>query len=285
MAVPKLPPSPPKLPIIGNLHHLLGKPRHQALWQLSRKHGPIMLLHIGSKPYLVISSPNLAKQVFKTQDHIFCSRPASKATKRLSYNYLDIAFSPHNNHWREMRKLLVSEFLGPKKARSYNLVLMSEIESMVSSLSLHASNVEVNLNELFLATVKGVVCKLAFGKNYRQQPLKGPSWEVMLDETMEILNGSLGDSFPWFGRLIDQFSGWSSNLNKCFNNLDAYIETIVEEHYNHTVEEISEDDKDFVHTLVEISMQANTSGYRLTKEDVKALVMVSLFQSLSTEND
>nr|GEU79584.1 tubulin alpha chain [Tanacetum cinerariifolium] len=63
---------------------------------------------------------------------------------QVSYNYLDIAFSSHNNHWREMHKLLVSEFLGPKRAKLPNYVLVTKINNM----------------------------------------------EVMLDETMEILNGS-----------------------------------------------------------------------------------------------
>ncbi|KAJ0771518.1 putative cytochrome P450 [Helianthus annuus] len=93
ITAPKLPPNPPKLPIIGNLHNLIGKPRHEALWQLSKEYGPVMLFHIGSKPYLIISSPAMAKQVLKTHDHIFCSRPLSKGVKRLTYNYLDIAFS------------------------------------------------------------------------------------------------------------------------------------------------------------------------------------------------
>ncbi|KAI3705364.1 hypothetical protein L1987_75600 [Smallanthus sonchifolius] len=269
-SVPKLPPSPPKLPIIGNIHQLLGLPRHQALWQLSKQYGPIMQIHIGSKPLIVISSPTMTKQVFKNQDHIFCSRPISHASKRLSYNHLDIAFSPHNNHWREMRKILVFEFLGSKIASSFNHVLVTEIKSMVHSLSLHPSEVAVNLNKMFLATVKGLVCKVAFGKNYREQPLNGPSWEVMLDETTEILNGSIGDYFPWLGRFIDQFSGWNSKLENCFSNLDAYIETIVNEHQNH---KLSDEEKDFVHTLVELSTIENDSGYRLTKEDMKALVM------------
>ncbi|KAF5799309.1 putative cytochrome P450 [Helianthus annuus] len=280
-SVSKLPPNPPKLPIIGNLHQLIGLPRHQALWKLSKQYGPLMQIHIGSKPFIVISSSTMAKQVFKNLDHIFCSRPPSHATKRLSYNYLDIAFAPHNDHWREMRKILVSEFLGPKRASSYNNVLVTEIKSMVHSLTLQPSNVAVNLNEVFLATVKGLVCKLAFGKNYREQPLKGPSWEVMLDETMEILNGSLGDSFPWLGRFIDQFSGWDSKLAKCFSNLDAYIETIVDEHQNNTVAKLSDDD-DFVHTLVELPTIENASGYRLTKEDMKALIMDVLTGGIDT---
>ncbi|KAL7614734.1 hypothetical protein Lser_V15G08469 [Lactuca serriola] len=221
MVVPELPPNPPKLPIIGNLHQLLGKPRHQALWQLSQKYGPVFLLHIGSKPYLVISSSAMAKQVFKTQDHVFCSRPMSHATKRLTYIYLDVAFSPYSNHWKKMRKLLVSEFLGPKRAILFNHVMVAEIETMVCSISANPSNTVVNLNKMFSAIVKAVVCKVAFGKNYREEPLKGPSWEVMVDETIEILNGSLGDSFPWIGQLIDQFSGWNYKLEKRFSNLDA----------------------------------------------------------------
>lgn len=202
-----------------------------------------MLIHIGTKPFLVISSPAMAKQVLKTHDHIFCSRPKSKATKRMSYNYLDIAFSPYDNHWREMRKILVSEFLGPKRTKLFNQVLVTEKENKVPSLS---SNGVINLNKLFFAIVKGVVFQDAFG---REQALNGVSWEVMLNETMEILNGSVGDSFPWFGRLIDQFSGWNGRLEKCFSNLDAYIESIIDEHPNHN-HAISDDDTNFVHTYL-----------------------------------
>ncbi|KAI3809398.1 hypothetical protein L1987_25370 [Smallanthus sonchifolius] len=268
MAAPKLPPNPPKLPIIGNLHKLLGKPRHQALWQLSKQYGPIMLLHIGSKPFLIISSPIMAKQVLKTQDHIFCSRPSSKAVKRLTYNYLDIAFSPQSDHRREKRKILVSEFLGPKRARSFNHVLLMEVESMVRFLLLHPPNTEVNLSKMLLATVKEVVCKVGFGKNYREQPIKGSSWEEILDEAVVMLNGSLSDHFPWFGEIFDIIIGWNRRLEKCFSNLDAYIQMIVDDHNNGMIEEISEDEKDFVHRLIELSF-----NNQLTKEDVKALIM------------
>ncbi|KAM0962005.1 hypothetical protein ACFX13_021623 [Malus domestica] len=72
----KFPPSPPKLLLMGNLHQL-GTPPHQSLCQLSKKYGPVMLLHFGHVPALVISSAEAAKDALKTNDLHCCSRPSS----------------------------------------------------------------------------------------------------------------------------------------------------------------------------------------------------------------
>jgi Cytochrome P450 len=66
------PPSPPKLPMIVNLHQL-GLPPHRSL-QAMAEYGPIMHLRLGQVPTLVISTADMVAEVFKAQDHIFSSR-------------------------------------------------------------------------------------------------------------------------------------------------------------------------------------------------------------------
>ncbi|PHT63562.1 hypothetical protein T459_32571 [Capsicum annuum] len=74
----KLPPGPRPWRIIGNLN-LLGSLPHESLHHLSQKYGDLMLLKFGSKPVLIASSLEMAKEILKTHDAIFASRPALAA--------------------------------------------------------------------------------------------------------------------------------------------------------------------------------------------------------------
>jgi cytochrome P450 family 71 subfamily A len=59
--------------MIVNLHQL-GLLPHWSLQAMAEKYGPIMLLRLGQVPTLVISTADMAAEVFKAQDHIFSSR-------------------------------------------------------------------------------------------------------------------------------------------------------------------------------------------------------------------
>ncbi|RZR88871.1 hypothetical protein BHM03_00016520 [Ensete ventricosum] len=78
---PPLPPSPRGLPVIGHIHHLVGKPTHQALRDLAAQHGPL------------------------SQDANFADRPAFAVAKVITYGCMDVAFSPYGSYWRQLRKI------------------------------------------------------------------------------------------------------------------------------------------------------------------------------------
>ena len=87
------PPSPPKFPIIGNLHQLRKLP-HKFLWRLSRLYGPIMSLNLGRIETIIISSVETARALLKTHDFQSCNRPQIHAIKKFSYNSLTLGFHP-----------------------------------------------------------------------------------------------------------------------------------------------------------------------------------------------
>lgn len=91
----KLPPGPKPLPIIGNIHQLTGSPfLHRLLRDLAQKYGPMIHLKLGETPTIIVTSPEMAKEIYKTHDLVFASRPPNLTFKIFSYNFVDLVFSP-----------------------------------------------------------------------------------------------------------------------------------------------------------------------------------------------
>ncbi|RHN68755.1 putative psoralen synthase [Medicago truncatula] len=114
-------PSPPRLPIIGN-YLQLGTLSHRSFQSLSQKYGPLMMLHLGQLPVLVVSSIHMAKEVMQTHGIVFANRPSTTLTKALFYGGKDIAFSSYGHTWRQKKKLCVNELLSQKRVQSVQFI-------------------------------------------------------------------------------------------------------------------------------------------------------------------
>ncbi|GAY68968.1 hypothetical protein CUMW_268330 [Citrus unshiu] len=86
----KLPTSPPKLSILGNLHQLLGTLPHRSLKALSERYGPLMFVYFGNSPTLVVSSAELASEMIKTHDIVISNRPKTTPANILLYECRDV---------------------------------------------------------------------------------------------------------------------------------------------------------------------------------------------------
>ena len=72
---PGLPPGPPTLPIIGNLHLMPSLRPYLQFTEWGNKYGPIYSLMVGSSPLIVLQSQKIAKELLDKRGANYSSRP------------------------------------------------------------------------------------------------------------------------------------------------------------------------------------------------------------------
>ncbi|KAL8504025.1 hypothetical protein ACS0TY_022675 [Phlomoides rotata] len=262
-AVP--PPGPPRLPLIGNLHQFATASNLPIyLWQQSKKYGPIMQMKIGSVPILVISSPKLAKQVLKTQDLAFCSRPNFLGPRVLSYNCSDIVFSPYGEYWKEVRKITSTHLFSLKKIQSFCPIREDEINRMVAKISGLAC---VNLSEMAMVLGSSMIGRIAFGSRYNEQGFQTGRFDALLHEAQALLaTFFVSDYFPAIS-WVDKVTGLKNRLDKTFKNLDSFYQELIDAHLEHKREE----EDDIVDVLIKLK-EEKSSSIELNWDRIKALL-------------
>jgi hypothetical protein len=123
----RTPPGPWKLPVIGSMHHLVNVLPHRALRDLAAVHGPLMMLQLGETPLVVVSSREMAREVLRTHDASFATRPRLLAGEIVLYDCADILFSPSGTYWRKLRQLCAAEILSPSRVLSFRHIREEEV--------------------------------------------------------------------------------------------------------------------------------------------------------------
>ncbi|KAF8701685.1 hypothetical protein HU200_033451 [Digitaria exilis] len=224
-----LPPSPWKLPLLGHLHHLVfsgGNLPHRSLRALAAAHGPIMLLHLGQVPTIVVSSAASAREVLQAQDHVFASRPSLTVPRRLLYGCTDIAFAPHGPYWRAARKMAVRHLLCPPMVRAHSAVREQEVAALLRRVV--GEQPSVRLSELLNGFAKDVAGRIVLGL----RAAGDDGWRGKVDTLLEESNALLaafhvGDCVPWLS-WVSAVDGTDGRVRRAFERIDRILDEILD---------------------------------------------------------
>ncbi|XP_062017024.1 cytochrome P450 736A117-like [Rosa rugosa] len=279
-----VPPSPQKLPVMGNLHQL-GLHPHRSLQALAQIHGPLMLLHFGSMPVLIVSSAEAACEIMKTHDLSFSDRPKMAFFKKLLYNCKDVATAPYGEYWRRLKSICVLNLLSNSRVRSFRYVREEETESMINSIkqsctpssssSASLSSV-LNLSEMFLRLTNDVICRVALGRKYSDRGEgRGRMFMGLSVEFTELMGRvNIGDYIPWLA-WVSRVNGLDAKLDSLAKRFDEFLDMVVQEHMDSSKgSEGDEDDghKDLVDVLLSVQKE-NTVGLPIDRVSIKAIIL------------
>ncbi|KAG6419667.1 hypothetical protein SASPL_116176 [Salvia splendens] len=267
----KVPPSPRGVPVLGNLHQLSLLP-HRDFLVLSKKHGPLMLLHFGRVPVLVVSSADAAREIMKNQDLSLADRPRYKAHKKILYNGKDVVFAPYGEYWRQAKGHFVLKLLSNKRVQSFRPIREEETALFVQKIR-ESSGQPVNLSHMFFNFTYDGVCRSALGRTYSQSD-KGKEFLVLMMEMTEALGAvSIGEFIPCL-RWIDRINGFDKKVDRIAAGLDGVLEAVIRERLGNLAMGDSFEDKTEVDFL-DILLQIYTHHVSTNWDTIKAIILVT----------
>ncbi|KAL8478501.1 hypothetical protein ACS0TY_030405 [Phlomoides rotata] len=269
------------LHLMGLVHYALRSfPYHHPLRELAKAYGPLVHVKLGEVSSIVVSSPEIAKQVLKTREPACANRPKSVGTQIISYDYTDVVLSPYNDYWKQMRSISISKFLCPKNVRS--MEQMRKDEASVAIESIRRSSCGVNLSDEISLFMNSVACRAVFGDVCldRQEAIMAVKRGVSVGASFAV-----ADVFPSV-KVLELFSLNRYRMSKLKEKVDRILDSIIDDHRKNLALVRRKDDEEelgrenFLDVLLRFKEETEEANFSITDDNIKSVVAVS-FMSYS----
>ncbi|CAN6363242.1 unnamed protein product [Urochloa humidicola] len=281
----KLPPGPWRLPVIGSIHHFLlhGGLPHHTMRDLSRRHGPVMLLKVCELPVVVVSSASAARDVFKRPGTAFEQRPTSPGLDDLhaagGEHAHGVALAPYGEHWRLLRRVLVAELLAARRVDAAFLrrVRRDEAARLVASAAAAASSSPagepVDAGEMVGRFVAGVSVRAILGEG-DTLPDRDGFLRMMRNATDLSSNFDLRDLFPSsrLVRMLPRSGKARGHMMEVFRLFDDILRRHEERRAVISGDDGDDGGRDMVSALLKVKKEDGMGG-TLTPGVIRSMVM------------
>ncbi|XP_021625601.1 cytochrome P450 705A5 [Manihot esculenta] len=270
-----LPPSPPSLPLIGHLH-LLGRVAYKYFHNLATKHGPLLSLQLGSVPLILVSSASYAAEIFKTNDIAFSYKPKTPFDDGLLFQNFGFISAPYGDYWRFMKKLCMTELLGPRQTERSSSVRREELQRFLQNMVDKAcKNENVDLENELVKLTNNTICRMAMSTRCSEEEDEAQRCKELVDGSMELaakvaaayLMGPLKKIGFWVFR---------EQLKNLSTQIDELLEKILKEHEERAKKDSDEGgDQDLMDILLKV-YQDEKAEFQISRSQMKAF-FVDLF--------
>ncbi|KAG9139019.1 hypothetical protein Leryth_023537 [Lithospermum erythrorhizon] len=230
-----LPPGPSSLPIIGNLH-LIGDKPHETFANLATKYGPILTLKLGQITTIIVSSPNIAKEILQKQDANFAGKKVPDALHAHNHFKYSVVWLPANAQWRSLRKILTTHIFSNNRIELNNHLRLEKVKEMVEYCRQCSKSGEaVEIGQVAFVTTMNMLANTIFSKdltNIYSNSAEAKEFKESVEEMMaDSAKPNSSDYFPILGKFDPQGirKRYARNFGKVLGIIDGVINERMEE--------------------------------------------------------
>ncbi|KAJ4942649.1 hypothetical protein NE237_016354 [Protea cynaroides] len=239
---------------------------------MADKYGPAFTIRLGMQPAIVVSSWEVAKECFSTNDRDLATRPKAIATKLMGYNHALLAFTHYGNYWREIRKIATLQLLSNRRLEMLKHIRALEIKAFVKDLYKGGQNASlVDMKKWFGDLTFNIIVRMVVGKRY----FDAESSAADAEEALRCQEG-VRDFFHYIGLFVvsDAFpflegmdlQGYEKGMKRTAKNLDSIVEGWLNEHKQKQKGLSAHNDKakggqDFMDVMISIMEDSKLDDY------------------------
>ncbi|KAK7029529.1 hypothetical protein VNI00_014406 [Paramarasmius palmivorus] len=201
-----LPPGPPTIPVLGNIHLFASGSPHIQFSQWSHEYGDLYSLKISSATVLVINSMEIAKELMDKRSAITADRPKNHMVIRVT-DGLNMAHAQYDDTWRTLRKA-AHTILTPKAVETHLPIQRAEASQVLYDFLTSPENFFKHTKRYSNSTIMS----LLFGKRC---PRYETPESTAFFESMELWNRCLSpagvppvDLLPFLDYIPARWAWW-----------------------------------------------------------------------------
>ncbi|KAK7978325.1 hypothetical protein PG996_004368, partial [Apiospora saccharicola] len=197
----RLPPGPPTLPLIGNLHLMPMEKSHLQFQRWAEEYGPVYSLVLGTQVLVVLSSDRAIKDLLDKRSAIYSSRPDMYLGNVVSGGFR-VLLMKYGETWRAIRGLMHNG-LNIKAARAYVPYQDLENKAMLLGFLEDPDSFENHIKRY----TNSLTTQMVFG--FRTTSIHDPKLQALyhnFERFSEVFRSPLAallDGFPVLRRLPD----------------------------------------------------------------------------------
>ncbi|KAK9289313.1 hypothetical protein L1049_007468 [Liquidambar formosana] len=265
------PPSPPALPIIGHLY-LMRSELPKSFQTLARRYGPLMQLRLGASTFTVVSNATVAREIMKTHDNNFCSRPEVFSSDYNIYRGCDFIAAPYGTYWRFLKKLCLTQLLSSMQINRLIHIREEETRKLLESLMKNSRDGEpCDLSMALTAMTNNVICRMAMGTRCSENDNEAHEIKEIVRDVFELGGKlSVGEVMGPLAK-FDIF-GYGKKLGFAIRRFDRLVERIMKEHEEKEMKGCGGEGRDLMDIMLE-SYRDTNAEVKLTRNDIKAFFL------------
>ncbi|KAE8664833.1 Cytochrome P450 82G1 [Hibiscus syriacus] len=273
------------LPLIGHLHLLSEKETAcKKLATMADKCGPLFSLKLGIHRVLVVSSWEIAKDCFTTNDLTLATRANTAGGRHMGYNNAIFALAPYGEYWRNIRKMVTIELLSSHRLEKLKHIRFSEMDYFIKDLyDLSRKGAEncaemVTISEALEQFTFNIILRMLVGKRFSGSTCADKNsepwrYEKAIKKAIYLFGVfMLADALPGLGCVDIQ--GHIRSMKRTAKEVDSLISAWLDEHLKRRKENQDTCESDFMDVMLNHLPEETVISGHTRDTIVKATTMI-----------